>query len=188
MRVALIPVPYDLGRADEGLGAGVPLLAATLDAHAKASHDIGVVEGDARGALREGLAAVPQEHVAHVGGRDLDRAQDERLERSAILRVRPSEPVERALDELAARVASVFVHVDLDVLDPSVGVANRYAAGGGLSLEDVERVVDAVGRRFAIRAAALTAYEPGCDPERRIPAAARAIFEQIVAVRDPLPA
>jgi arginase len=101
--------------------------------------------------------------------------------------VGPEEEVESALDELARRVGSIYLHVDLDVLDPSAGAANWYAAPGGLSLDAAGRVVAEVARRFSIRAAALTAYTPDCDPERRIPAAARALAARIVAVAAPAP-
>jgi len=266
MRVSLIQAPYHLGRADVGLGAGVPLLAEAMSDLAKAvrlecepagrneiaaSMDVvaalalrvreafeegafplvlagncnsslgtvtgvgagglGVVWLDAHGdfntpattrsgffdglslamltgegfdALREGCATVGQEHVVHVGGRDLDHEEELRLDASRIARVRPGEALEPALDELAERTRRVYVHVDLDVLDPSEGRANRFAADGGLTVDDVLHAVDAVADRLPIVAAALTAYEPGCDPERRIPPAAARIARTIVRAGD----
>jgi len=128
----------------------------------------------------EGLRPVEEANVVLVGARDLDPPEKERLERSGVRRVHPGEPVEPALDELAQRVRDVYVHVDLDVLDPSEGQANRYACPGGPTAEQVASAVAEVARRFSIRAAALTAYEPVYDTHDTIPHAAALIARRIV--------
>ena len=130
-------------------------------------------------ALREGLAIVPEERVVHVGGRDFDAGERERFERSAVTVVRRP-PVEPALDALRERVAAVYLHIDLDVLDPTVGRANSLAVADGLFVDEVESIVVAIAQRFEIRAVALTWYEPEGDPERAVPRAARAIYEQVL--------
>jgi arginase len=130
--------------------------------------------------LRAGLPAIPEEHVVLAGARDIDRGEQERLDASRVQVASVSE-LEPALDKLRSRVDSVYVHVDLDVLDPSVGRANWYAVGGGPQLDELAGAIDSIGERFTIRAAALTAYAPECDPDRVIPAAAKVIFERLVA-------
>ncbi len=135
---------------------------------------------DALRASVEGLQPVPETNVVHVGGRDFDPAEARRLETSDVLRVRPGEPLEPALDMLRARASSVYVHVDLDVLDPSEGRANWFACDDGLTAEDMAAAIEQIGRRFTIRAAALTAYQPDCDPEGTIPRAASLIAHRLV--------
>jgi len=132
-----------------------------------------------------GLRPLDEANVVLVGARDLDPAEEERLERSAVCRVDAGEPLEPALDLLAERVREAYVHVDLDVLDPSEGQANRYPAPGGLTAADVAAGVAEVARRFTIRAAALTAYEPAYDTDATIPAAAALIARQIVGAGVP---
>jgi arginase len=98
--------------------------------------------------------------------------------------VPPAAGAERAgpaLDRLRTQVGSVYLHVDLDVLDPTAGRANEYAAPGGLSAEDVEGIVEAVGDRFEVLGPAVTAYDPGADPEARVPALAADIMRRIAA-------
>ena len=129
----------------------------------------------------EGLRPVDEANVVLVWARDLDAAEEERLVSSDVRLVRPGEPVEAALDALAARVPDVYVHVDLDVLDPSEGQANRYRAEGGPTAAEVAAAVGEVARRFTLRAAAITAYEPAYDPEGTVPGAATAIAKQLVA-------
>ena len=128
----------------------------------------------------EGLRPVDEANVVLVWARDLDAAEEERLVSSDVRLVRPGEPVEAALDALAARVPDVYVHVDLDVLDPSEGQANRYRAEGGPTAAEVVAAVGEVARRFTLRAAAITAYEPAYDPEGTVPGAATAIAKQLV--------
>ena len=130
--------------------------------------------------LRAGLATVPEAHAVHVGGRDFDQGELERLERSGVGVVRRP-PLDDVLDDLRGRVDSVYVHVDLDVLDPSVGRANEYAADDGLSVHELAAAIDAIHARFDVPAAALTAYNPSCDPAGAIPVVARTVFERLVA-------
>ena len=132
--------------------------------------------------LREGIATVPEEHVVHVGARDLDATERERLQHSAI-RVARRPPLDDALDELRTRVDAVYVHIDLDVLDPSVGRANSLAADDGLLTDEHADAIDAIASRFEIRAAAFTWYDPTCDPEGRIPPAVRTVYDRLLAAR-----
>jgi arginase len=178
-----------------GLGSPRGLGVVWLDAHADfntpETSESGFFDGMAlamlTGAgweqLRKGvpdLWPLPEEQVLLVGARDLGDGERRRLARASLLRA-GAEDVEARLADLAERVGNVYLHVDLDVLDPSAGRANWFACDGGLSVEDVERVVDAVARRFVLAAAALTAYQPDADGDATIPRAARRIFERIVA-------
>ncbi len=130
-----------------------------------------------------GHTPVPEEHVVLVA-RDLDPAEEERLAASPIIRA-GFEDLPVALDRLRERVDEVYLHVDLDVLDPTVGRANWLAVDGGATLEQAEAAIDAVCERFNVRAAALTSYEPDADPERAIPRAARMLVERLTGARVP---
>ena len=116
---------------------------------------------------------VPEKATLLLGARDLDPAEEERLRRSAVTVVRwsdgrPQGDVTAALDGLARRVRSVYLHIDLDGLDPGVapGIVDPPVAGG-LSAHDLEAIIRGVGDRFRIRAAALTTYNPDRDADGR---------------------
>ena len=128
----------------------------------------------------EGLSPVPEEHVVLAGARDLDPGERERLEASRVRAVDVPD-LRAALEDLRTWVESVYVHVDLDVLNPSGGRANALAVEGGPSVDELADAIDLISDRFAIRAAALTAYEPAYDPERAIPVAAQILFERLSA-------
>jgi arginase len=113
---------------------------------------------------------VSEAAVVMLGVRDLSpEAERERLERSGIKVVgwddgRPVSDVGRALDLLRKRVAEVYLHLDLDGLDPEVapGVVDAPVPGG-LSRADADAAIRAVAARFEIRAVALTTYNPERD-------------------------
>ena len=179
-------------------GSGRDLGVVWLDAHAdfntpesslsgfQDGMGLSILTGTGWRALREtipGYRPVAEENVVLVGVRDVDPLEQERLDRSAVAVAAGGEGVERALDGLAG-VDGVYLHVDLDVLDPSEGRANEYAAPGGLLAADIERIVAAVGERAPIRGAAVTAYDPAADPEEAIPAIAAALTTQIAAAAE----
>jgi arginase len=117
---------------------------------------------------------VPEERMAMLGTRELSPdAERERLESSRIHVVPwrdglPQADIDAALDAVAGRVDEVYLHIDNDALDPAVAPGTvDEPAPGGLSLEQLEDVVDAVIARFRIRAATLATYTPERDEDER---------------------
>ncbi len=128
--------------------------------------------------------AVEPSLLAVVDVPDADEDEQGRLDISPLQVVEPNGAVEAigpALDAVRGRVEDVYLHVDLDVLDPSEGHANEYAAPGGLSADAVEQVVSAVTSRLTVRAAALTAYDPAADADGSIPPIANRLLTRIAA-------
>jgi arginase len=173
-----------------GLGRSVGVV--WLDAHADFNtpdstpsgfiHGMGLalLTGSGWEALRSTVPEhrpIPEEHVV-LAARDLDPAEEERLNASPILRAE-FEDLPDALDVLRERVDDVYLHVDLDVLDPTVGRANSLACEGGATLEQAAGAIEAVCTRFTVRAAALTWYDPPYDPDGAIPPAARVLVERL---------
>lgn len=118
---------------------------------------------------------VPASRVVTVGVRDLDPAESARFEDSAISRIGvdairrdgAEQALGEVLDGMRDQVDGVYLHLDLDVLDPAVARINSFQASAGLDLEEVESVVRTVTSRLPLRAAALTAYDPEIDRDGR---------------------
>lgn len=130
-----------------------------------------------------GWTPIPDANVCLVGTRDADPPEAELLRASAATVLPPDELAARlspTLDALRARAESVYLHIDLDVLDPREGRANDFAVPGGLLLPQVRELIAEIRRSFEIGAVALTAYDPTCDPDARIPAATRAIVDGVL--------
>ena len=118
-----------------------------------------------------GFRPVSDTQVVLVGARDIDAGEEQLLAASRVMRVEAARmeadgaraALDAALSELARRVSRVYLHVDLDVHEPSEAQANQYAVPGGLATDTVRDLVKVVGERFSIVAAALTAYDPTYD-------------------------
>jgi arginase len=143
---------------------------------------LAILTGGCWRALREtipGFSVIDEDRVVLAGARDLEPYQRDRVARSRLLVVPAAEPLDAALDTLRERIARVYLHVDLDVLDSSVGRANPYAAPGGPDLDGVLAAITATFDRFDVAAAALTAYDPRVDDSGTIALAGRAIARRI---------
>jgi arginase family enzyme len=83
-----------------------------------------------------------------------------------------------ALDKLARRVPEVYLHIDMDSLDPQVAPGVVFdPVRGGLSLEDMEEGIRAVFARFRVRAATLSVYNPDRDQDDKTLRAGLRIIE-----------
>jgi arginase len=140
---------------------------------------LALLTGEGWDELRRGLRTVPPDRVVLVGARDFEPSEEERLARSAITRA-DAGSLGAALDALPEHTDAVYVHIDLDVLDPSEGVASTWAAEGGLTAEELRLALDAVASRFEIAAATLSAYDPAVDAEGRIPPIAASLAPRLL--------
>jgi arginase family enzyme len=90
--------------------------------------------------------------------------------------------LETVLDGLKSRVGRVYVHLDLDVLDPEkAGKANEFAPAGGLSAEDLKSALCVVRERFTVAAAGIAYYDPAFDADGRVLAVALACARMLTA-------
>ena len=134
-----------------------------------------------------GFAPVPDHRVLLVGARDLDDAESEALDRSGVLRLdeadtREGELFDAVLDELCSDVDRLHVHVDADVLDPSLGRPNGWAAPGGLTVDRLLAVVRAAHDRAPIASVTIASWDPAMDPGGGVRDALLRIAEAIGAL------
>jgi arginase len=79
-------------------------------------------------------------------------------------------------------VQSVYLHVDLDVIDPSYGRANTFATPGGIYLEELLEMLRRIKQRYTIAAIAFTAYDPSLDPDFKLVLAVKQLLDSILHV------
>ena len=101
-------------------------------------------------------------NVVMVGSRDLDAGERAELDLAGVARVDRFSQVADAVDG-----ADVYVHLDLDVLDPDIFPA-QFAAAGGLSDDGLRTLLDevsqAAGRVVGLE---ITAFEAPEDDDER---------------------
>jgi len=140
-----------------------------------------------------GFSPVAEEHVVLAGVRDVQPSEEERLTASKVAvvgadSVRREGPraLAESLDNLKAGISRIYVHLDLDVLDPEVvGRANGFAAEGGLSAEELLTALGMVRGRFDVVAVGIASYDPAFDADGRVLGAALACVEDLTSPAKP---
>jgi arginase len=135
-----------------------------------------------------GFSPVPGTNVIHVGSRDFS-SDEKRLFDQAGVKVITAEAIRQgglravldtALEELRTRVDKIYLHFDLDVLDPEVALANEFAPPNGLTVEQVEQAIVLTGDRFKICASAIASYDPRFDEEGEMIRAGTRIIKTVL--------
>lgn len=139
-----------------------------------------------------GFHPVPEANVLLVGTRETSPAERKRLGDSEVTVV-GTDPIRRkglsetfgaAIEALRARVERVYVHLDLDVLDPNeAGPANEFAVPGGMNREELEGAIHMIHERFNVAAAGFASYDPAFDAEGVVLRAALACAKKLTAFR-----
>lgn len=131
-----------------------------------------------------GFRPVDDERTVLLGVRALDEAEAALLDASKVAVISPgtlgtlAPPVLRALGE---DTDAVYLHVDLDVLDASVGRANAWAGSGGLSRKALLGVVERAVAVCPVGAVGLASYDPAHDPGGAVARVAVEVAERVVA-------
>jgi arginase family enzyme len=123
---------------------------------------------------------IPADRVVLAGVRDLDSGERELLERSAATVIGASVVETLVAVKHALDGGPVFVHLDLDVLDPEEFPA-AVPAPGGLSSDKLYDLMEAVADDSELVGLEITAFEAPADEEQRADMA-----ETAMRVLDPL--
>ncbi len=138
-----------------------------------------------------GYAPVPETAMALIGARDLDPWETRDLADSAITSLRVEDirakgvrgVFEPFLDRLVQEVDQVYLHVDLDVLDPKEASVNQYDAPDGLRADEVHEAIALIGHYIHVAGGGLGSYDPSVDPTGKTAGIAVGILESMIATR-----
>jgi arginase len=137
-----------------------------------------------------GFTPVAGKNVIHVGVRD--HSDDERrlfaesgvtvIEAEAINRLGVVKALEPAVTKLSAQVSRIYLHFDLDVLDPAQYPANEFVPPDGLTVEQVVQSIEMIGKRIRIEASAIASFDPVYDKTGMTLHAGKQIIEAVVGM------
>jgi arginase len=114
----------------------------------------------------EGFDALRDSDLVMVGTRKIDPGEQPIIDRISVSQNAAS------LGQLLNALANdeLYVHVDLDVLDPSALRANTFASANGLTRAALTESIAAAAASKRVAALAITAYDPHADLENNGPA------------------
>ncbi len=119
--------------------------------------------------LWPGVRAFPEEQVCLVGARRLDAGEALNLDRSKVKRFAFDTASPDAPGLLAAvRRRPLWVHVDLDVVDPSEMSAVNFPAPGGPSFASVAALLAALAQVATVKGVEVCGYDARQDAERAL--------------------
>lgn len=122
---------------------------------------------------------VPEANVVLLGARDLDPLEERALAGSAVTQVRDpndTRALNKALDMLRA-LPQLYLHIDIDVLDPAEAPGVDYPAARGLSIPQLRALVGQLAGLGNLAALSLTAVNPEKDVDERTVQAGLAAIE-----------
>lgn len=126
-----------------------------------------------------------------AGARDFDDPEAAALQQSAVRVLSPAGvrdgSASAALDSFTGGMSALYLHVDLDVLDPdSVGRANSFASPGGLTTQEVMQLIGAAGAKVRLAGMTVSAYDPTADTNGAVRRAAIEIIAAALAAAGPV--
>src|SRR5438477_2095237 len=120
--------------------------------------------------LWPGTRRIAEDRVALVGGRALDAGERQNLDRSRVTHIPfDAEHLDVAPVVAFARRKKVWLHVDVDVLDPAAMPAVVFPAAGGVPVATLRDLVEQLGAVADVRGFEVCGYDPRQDEQRRLP-------------------
>jgi arginase len=111
-----------------------------------------------------GLRPWPENRVILTDGRDLDRGERDNVAASAITHI---PDISDLLEPGMIPDGPLYVHFDVDVIDPAEAPAMNYPAPGGPSAERLNSVFRALARTGRVMAVSVSLWEPTLDNDGR---------------------
>ncbi|MFX1546049.1 MAG: arginase family protein [Promethearchaeota archaeon] len=123
----------------------------------------------------ENMRPIQESQTLHIGVRDLDPKERELLESTEVLvldadtlkKTGIQKNLQHWLTQLSSQTQEVYLHIDIDVIDPSEAPGVDFPTPEGLSLDEMEEAIKLIKENFQIKAAALTAYNPENDVDNK---------------------
>jgi arginase len=134
--------------------------------------------------LREAcrLAPIAERNVVLVGARDLDPLEEQALAGSSVVLVRNTRTddvseLDGALQALGS-LGQLYLHVDIDILDPAEAPGVNYPAARGQSLAQLQAIVRQAIGLGNVAAMSVTAVNPEKDIDGRTVQAALGVIAE----------
>jgi arginase len=122
---------------------------------------------------------VAEENVVLAATRSLDPLEEVRLHESHV-KLASLDALSHQVDRLASRVKTIYLHLDLDVLDPAISPGVNFSELGGISPGQLFGAVKLVMATGKLGAAAIANFNPERDRDGRT----LGIIQEPIAILD----
>jgi arginase len=130
--------------------------------------------------LWPGARKIAEDHVALVGGRTLDAGERQNLERSRVAHlVFDAEHRDPSRIVAFARRKKVWLHLDVDIVDPPEMAAVVFASPGGVTMRALADLIAQLASVADIRGFEICGYDPRQDERRTLPSAISGLFASL---------
>ena len=127
--------------------------------------------------LWPGARKIAEDHVALVGGRSLETGERQNLERSRVAHIAfDAENRDPSRIVAFARRKKLWLHVDVDIVDPPEMMAVVFPAAGGVTLRALGDLITQLISVADVRGFEICGYDPKQDERRKLPAAISGLF------------
>jgi len=127
-----------------------------------------------------GFAPVPGERIVLFGARQVEEAENNLLDEAGVRRVATVAQLMKSLSSLTKVVDQIYLHVDLDVLDPTEAIANQWTPPNGITVQTLLDAVAEVRKQVKVAALGIASYDPAVDRDGRALSAALNVVEVLL--------
>lgn len=135
--------------------------------------------------VTNGLLHIGDDQVVLIGTRNVDPKEEIALSHSKMKRLSVNQLRSSGYEIPNGFITTsdeLYIHIDADVLDRSVGHANRFASDGGLMEEEIVKLLSKICAN-KVGSVAFTAYGPDYDKEKKmLESLKRIIVETVNAI------
>jgi arginase len=127
--------------------------------------------------LWPGARKIAEDRVALVGGRALETGEHQNLERSRVTHL-PFDTEHRDPSRVVAfaRRKKIWLHVDVDIVDPSEMMAVVFPAAGGVPMRALGDLITQLASVAEVRGFELCGYDPKQDERGKLPSQISGLF------------
>jgi arginase len=129
-----------------------------------------------------GFVPLPGERILLFGARQFDSAEPILLDTAGVRRVGTMKELTRELLVLTRQVSQLYLHVDLDVLDPTEATSNQWTAPNGIRIRTLLDAIAEARKHMNVVALGIASYDPAVDQN------GRALWAAVEVVKAALPA
>ena len=126
------------------------------------------------------LRPLAEDRAILTDARDLDPAEKKLIEKSGISRLTDV----RDLLDMNLPDAPIYIHLDMDIINPNDAPAMNYPAGGGPSAEELQTVMQHLNRTKNLAAISVATWNPKMDDDGRTGSVCMGLLDTLAKNQD----